>query len=59
MSVPNKRNLRVCRSPYKARRFALHFIDNFWRHRLMRIFTFNLCKNPVQHLDVWWDNFNV
>ncbi len=59
MSVPNERNLRVCRSLYKARRFALHFIDNFWRHRLMRIFTFNLCKNPVHRFAVWWDNFNV
>lgn len=59
MSVPNERNLRVCRSQYKARRFALHFIDNFWRHRLMRIFTFNLCKNPVHRFAVWWDNFNV
>ncbi len=38
MSVPNERNLRVYYPPYKARCFALHFIDNFWRHRLMRIF---------------------
>ncbi len=44
MSVQNERNLCICRSQYKTRCFALHFIDNFWRHRLMRIFTFNHCK---------------
>lgn len=59
MSVPDERNFCGYHSPYKARHFALHFINYFWRQQLTRIFALNLCKNPVQRLAVWWDNFNV
>lgn len=59
MSVPDERNLGGYHSPYKARRFALHFINYFLRQRLTRIFALNFCKYPVQRLVVWRDNFNV
>ena len=46
MSVPDERNLCGYHSPHKARRFALHFINYFWRQRLTSIFALNFCKIP-------------